>query len=153
MKKIFAILTAVIMVFALSACTDNAETEQGADEQVERIVYEDDVFKASFLGVDDLMGVQGMSVVMFRLENKTDGEITVYPKDTSVNGGMVLFTSGIPAEMTGGKYTTQSWTFVNENVGISTAEDIKNVDISFYVVDENTEEIETTESVSINVVE
>lgn len=65
------------------------ETEAEVDEYV---ICDNEYLRATFLGIGDSFGYVTLDV---KLENKTDGEITVIPMDSSVDDVMVQFLSGI----------------------------------------------------------
>lgn len=150
MKKVFIYFALVAMM--LSGCGSSAPAEEVtvvddavaeeevAEERVEVVVYEDDVFKATYIGPVDMSDyLEGMAAVGFLLENKTDVEITVYPMDTSVDDFMVSFLSGTPARMNPGKKFNQVWMFADEDVSFDSFE------VSFNAVDADFNELVKTE--------
>lgn len=144
MKKILIVLCAVMLGSSLAACggseSDSISDQEIAEtEIVGQIIYEDNIFKATYLGISEISGVVMLNV---RLENKTDSEITVYPTDSSVDDTMVQFTSGVPATMQGGKNLTQSW--------IIGSVPTERVEFSMWVCDENTTTLVQTDIITIS---
>lgn len=69
-------------------------------ESSEYVICDNEYIRATYLGIGNSFGYVTLDV---KLENKTDGEITVVPLDSSVDDNMVQFVSGIPATMMGHK--------------------------------------------------
>ncbi len=148
MRKVVALLLAVLMVTAMTACEEDSVTIQEASttqevssetEQDEgQVIYEDDYLKATYQGVSESFGYIVMTV---SLENKSDGEISVLPMDSSVDDTMVQFTSGTMATIQAGKTFNQGWL-----IGSMPTE---KVEFAMYIYDENMSEIEHTDILTV----
>ena len=124
-----------------SASTSEATTEDSSSQKSGQVIYEDDNLKAEYLGVSDNAGY---IMINMHFENKTDGELTVYPMDSSVNGVTVQYTSGMPATMQGGKVCNQSWAFNQDTVGIKTSSEVKSLQFKLNFGDTTTDNIDIT---------
>lgn len=145
-------LLAAIMLCLLTGCSTSAEIDGNTDiETTPTIIYEDDIVRASFIQMDEQQLVSGMGYFQVELQNKTDYEITVYPKDSSVDGAMVQYVSGMPATMQSGKSATQSWAFSLDTVGVSEVSEVEELAFSLWVVDENTQTILQTSILTVDV--
>lgn len=150
MKKItVALLISLCFLTACSGSADSSgstgnssaksETSAESDSQKAQVVYEDDSLKAEYLGVSDNAGYV---LINMHFENKTDGEMTVLPMDSSVNDVAVQYTSGMPATMQAGKTCNQSWTFNQDTVGIKTSDEVKSLQFKLNFNDTTTENID-----------
>ncbi len=148
MRKVVVLLLAALMVTAMTACAEDSVTIQedsttqevsSETEQDEgQVIYEDDYLKATYQGVSESFGYIVMTV---SLENKSDGEISVLPMDSSVDDTMVQFTSGTMATIQAGKTFNQGWL-----IGSMPTE---KVEFAMYIYDENMSEIEHTDILTV----
>lgn len=111
------------------------ETEAEVDEYV---ICDNEYLRATFLGIGDSFGYVTLDV---KLENKTDGEITVIPMDSSVDDVMVQFLSGLPATMQGHKSMNQAWLIGSEPQN--------NIEFKLWIVDENWSDLYKTETIRL----
>lgn len=111
------------------------ETEAEVDEYV---ICDNEYLRATFLGIGDSFGYITLDV---KLENKTDGEITVIPMDSSVDDVMVQFLSGLPATMQGHKSMNQAWLIGSEPQN--------NIEFKLWIVDENWSDLYKTETIRL----
>ena len=106
-KKVWAVLLAIMVAaIAMVGCggtADQPDDGETGGQTVEKVVYDGETFKATYLGITELDSVPGVCYIQMKFENKTDQEITVYPQDSSVNDTMVQYLGGVPATMQGGK--------------------------------------------------
>lgn len=141
MKKMIAIIVAMFMMIGLTACEGTGETGlEKQNEEESQVIYEDDILKAVYKGVSETSGVVIMTVELY---NKTDGEISVLPMNSSVDGKAVQFTSGTLATIQGGKEFNQGWI-----VGSMPTE---NVEFSMSICDENMSELEQTDIITVEI--
>lgn len=92
-----------------------------------------------------------MSAINLTLKNLGDEEITVLFMDSSVNGTMVQFVSGVPATMQGGKEIVYTLSFNNETAGISDYSEIDELEFSLSVNDTNFAEISRSELLTVEI--
>nr|DAG70386.1 MAG TPA: periplasmic binding protein [Caudoviricetes sp.] len=150
-KRVWAMLLAIVVAaIAMVGCSDGA-TDQPDDgetggQTVEKVVYDGETFKATYLGITELDSVPGVCYIQMKFENKTDQEITVYPQDSSVNDTMVQYLGGFPATMQGGKNINYSMFFYLEKAGLSDISEVKTLEFKL-TADFN----ETSETITINV--
>lgn len=111
------------------------ETEAEVDEYV---ICDNEYLRATFLGIGDSFGYVTLDV---KLENKTDGEITVIPMDSSVDDVMIQFLSGLPATMQGHKSMNQAWLIGSEPQN--------NIEFKLWIVDENWSDLYKTETIRL----
>ena len=143
MKKVAMVLCMFLFAFTLSAC-DELETESTPTESTEsvksadKVIVDNEYLKATYMGIEEQFGVVTMVV---NLENKTDGEITVLPMDSSVDDKMVQFVSGIPGTMQAGKSFTQGWAIGSVPQ--------KNVEFRLSVFDEEMNELYSSDIIKI----
>nr|DAP03627.1 MAG TPA: hypothetical protein [Caudoviricetes sp.] len=110
-------------------------TEAKSDEYV---ICENDYIKATYLGIMESFGYVTLNV---RIENKTDGEITVVPLESSVDDTMIQFVSGVPATMQGHKSINQAW--------IIGSEPQDNIEFKLGILDEHWSELAVTDVIRI----
>lgn len=150
MKKL-SILVVALMILGLCSCGSSSEPEQAAVEQSAQVIYKDEYVEVTFEGVSDLPMVEGMTAVNLSFQNLSDQEITVLPLDSSVNDSMVQFVSGTPATMQGGKKLVYVMSFNNETAGISDYSEVKTLEFSLSVNDENFNEVSRSDILNIEV--
>lgn len=154
-ERVFAIVLMIAFMCGMTGCDSSMEQEDepadtGMEQQDEpvdtgkqkEIIYEDETFKAVFLGISHSETINTFYLNV-RLENKTDGELTVIPMDSSVNDTMVMFGSGIPGTMRAGKNFNQAWIIGSEAPAI--------IEFAMSACDENMEEIVCTDIIQIDV--
>lgn len=150
MKKL-SILVVALMILGLCSCGSSSEPEQAAVEPSAQVIYKDEYVEVTFEGVSDLPMVEGMTAVNLSFQNLSDQEITVLPLDSSVNDSMVQFVSGTPATMQGGKKLVYVMSFNNETAGISDYSEVKTLEFSLSVNDENFNEVSRSDILNIEV--
>lgn len=150
MKKL-SILVVALMILSLCSCGSSSEPDQAAVEQSAQVIYKDEYVEVTFEGVSDLPMVEGMTAVNLSFQNLSDQEITVLPLDSSVNDSMVQFVSGTPATMQGGKKLVYVMSFNNETAGISDYSEVKTLEFSLSVNDENFNEVSRSDILNIEV--
>ena len=150
MKKL-SILVVALMILSLCSCGSSSEPEQAAVEQSAQVIYKDEYVEVTFEGASDLPMVEGMTAVNLSFQNLSDQEITVLPLDSSVNDSMVQFVSGTPATMQGGKKLVYVMSFNNETAGISDYSEVKTLEFSLSVNDENFNEVSRSDILNIEV--
>lgn len=157
MKKLLAVLLALSTVTLVGCSSEPTSSSSSAvssgsvssssaapvsedpdqPEPINKVVYEDDFVKVSFIEVYEESFISGTTYAKFELENKSNQEITVLPMDSAVNDTAVMYLSGTPATMQAGKKLNQAWFFTNENAGIQCADDISTLSFTLQVLDES----------------
>lgn len=147
--KVWAALLAIMVAaIAMVGCgtADQPDDGEPGGQTVEKVVYDGETFKATYLGITELDSVPGVCYIQMKFENKTDQEITVYPQDSSVNDTMVQYLGGVPATMQGGKNINYSMFFYLEKAGLSDISEVKTLEFKL-TADFN----ETSDTITINV--
>lgn len=134
MKKILSMLLIIFLMGTLVACDDSESVSE--QKVTENVIFENNTLKATYTGISE----QG--VMLVRLENKTENEITVLPMDSSVDGTMVQFSSGTLATIQGNKIFNQGWI-----IGSVPKE---NIEFKMSVLDEQMKEIFITDVIQID---
>lgn len=150
MKK-YLYLVFSFMLLGLCSCTVSSESEQPTTETSAQTIYKDQYVEVKFEGVGELPSIDGMSAINLTLKNLDDEEITVLFMDSSVNGTMVQFVSGVPATMQGGKEIVYTLSFNNETAGISDYSEIDELEFSLSVNDANFAEISRSELLTVEI--
>lgn len=150
MKK-YLYLVFSFMLLVLCSCAVPSESEQSITETSEQAIYKDQYVEVKFEGVGELPSIDGMSAINLALKNLGDEEITVLFMDSSVNGTMVQFVSGVPATMQGGKEIVYTLSFNNEIAGISDYSEIDELEFSLSVNDTNFSEISRSELLTVEI--
>ena len=144
MKKVLTTICIFLFLYAILGACEDMETESTPTESTEsvksakKVIVDNEYLKATYMGIEEQFGVVTMVV---NLENKTDGEITVLPMDSSVDGTMVPFVSGIPGTMQAGKSFTQGWVIGSVPQ--------KNVEFRLSVLDEEMSELYSSDIIKI----
>lgn len=134
MKKILSMLLIIFLMGTLVACDDSESVSE--QKVTENVIFENNTLKATYTGISE----QG--VMLVRLENKTENEITVLPMDSSVDGTMIQFSSGTLATIQGNKIFNQGWI-----IGSVPKE---NIEFKMSVLDEQMKEIFITDVIQID---
>ena len=150
MKK-YLYLVFSFMLLGLCSCTVSSESELPTTETSAQTIYKDQYVEVKIEGVGELPSIDGMSAINLTLKNLGDEEITVLFMDSSVNGTMVQFVSGVPATMQGGKEIVYTLSFNNETAGISDYSEIDELEFSLSVNDANFAEISRSELLTVEI--
>ena len=124
---------------AISERTIEQTTKQTKESKSnEYVICENEYIRATYLGIGNSFGYVTLDI---KFENKTDGEITVVPLESSVDDNMVQFLSGVPTTMQGHKSMNQAWLIGNEPQD--------NIEFKFGILDENWSELAVTDVIRI----
>jgi len=134
MKKILSLMLAGALALAISGC--NTDSSVATVETSEQVIYEDEYIKATYQGISN-------SIMSVSLENKSNEEITILPMDSSVDGVMKQFTSGVIATIQPGKTFNQGW--------ILGAMPNKEIEFSMSICGKDMSELVRTDSLKIEV--
>lgn len=134
MKKILSLMLAGVLALAISGCSTDSSVATG--ETSEQVIYEDEYIKATYQGISN-------SIMSVLLENKSNEEITILPMDSSVDGVMKQFTSGVIATIQPGKTFNQGW--------ILGAMPNKEIEFSMSICGKDMSELVRTDSLKIEV--
>lgn len=120
--------------------SNQVETSVSETESEGMVIADNDYFKATYQGISESFGFYYMNL---KFENKTDGEITVVPMDSSVDDTMVMFATGAPSTM-------QAHKSYNAAIMIGSNEPKNNIEFKLSVMDENWSELFTTDTIRID---
>ncbi len=133
----------------------NTSTTQKESEKDYPVIYEDDYVKASFIKVysDALVNtsVQGVAYMQLHVENKSNQTFTVGMTKAAINGKSTTIGSGVPMTILPGNTSEQPFILFTNNTGVNNADEIKEVQFSFFLLDENTNKLEETKTITINI--
>lgn len=134
MKKILSLMLAGVLALVISGCSTDSSV--ATVETSEQVIYEDEYIKATYQGISN-------SIMSVSLENKSNEEITILPMDSSVDGVMKQFTSGVIATIQPGKTFNQGW--------ILGAMPNKEIEFSMSICGKDMSELVRTDSLKIEV--
>ena len=122
------------------AKNNQVETSVSETESEGMVIADNDYFKATYQGISESFGFYYMNL---KFENKTDGEITVVPMDSSVDDTMVMFATGVPSTM-------QAHKSYNAAIMIGSNEPKSNIEFKLSAMDKNWSELFTTDTIRID---
>lgn len=130
------VLFGVVVVAALVQQPSTSQPS-GSSETEDQVLIEDGYVRITYSGSGEAVGVSGAATVNFRVENLSDQEFTVYPKDSYANDTAVLLTSGVPATVAPGKSYVYPWVLSYAAVGIESYGDLKDLETRFELMAED----------------
>jgi len=122
------------------AKSNQVETSVSETESEGMVIADNNYFKATYQGISESFGFYYMNI---KFENKTDGEITVVPMESSVDDTMVMFATGVPSTM-------QAHKSYNAAIMIGSNEPKNNIEFKLSAMDENWSELFTTDTIRID---
>lgn len=122
------------------AKNNQVETSVSETESEGMVIADNNYFKATYQGISESFGFYYMNL---KFENKTDGEITVVPMESSVDDTMVMFATGVPSTM-------QAHKSYNAAIMIGSNEPKNNIEFKLSAMDENWSELFTTDTIRID---
>lgn len=150
---IFAALMIVALIYGSATSTQDVPVQrvnQAKNNQVETsvsetesdgmVIADNNYFKATYQGISESFGFYYMNL---KFENKTNGEITVVPMESSVDDTMVMFATGVPSTM-------QAHKSYNAAIMIGSNEPKNNIEFKLSAMDENWSELFTTDTIRID---
>ena len=150
---IFAALMIVALIYGSATSTQGISVQrvsQAKNNQVETsisetesegmVIADNNYFTATYQGISESFGFYYMNL---KFENKTDGEITVVPMESSVDDTMVMFATGVPSTM-------QAHKSYNAAIMIGSNEPKSNIEFKLSAMDENWSELFTTDTIRID---
>lgn len=158
MKKALIIVLSSILTIFLYSCSESTPQDPNnvttadysvSEEESLKEIYSDDLITVYFVKKYDTPQMQGMFSFDLKAENKSGKKITIYLKDTSLNGSMVSVGSGVPLELESGKSGANSYFGKYEGTGITTSDEIKKIGFKILVMDTSSNVLETTESIEV----
>lgn len=156
MKKAVMLIALLSVLFLLPSCSSSVDNgsqsqETSSEPATEQVFYEDDILKATFVDVIEQEIAPGNAYIRVVFENKSDNDITVFPSESSVNDTMVQYFSGTFATVRAGKKLNYVWFFPLESVNISSVDEIKKLEFSLEIDDENMSQLAKTDTITIEV--
>lgn len=162
MKRIIALILAVLMVFCLCAC--GGESPEGADTAAEKtdkgtgnidasdvtieeqVLYDANDIKITATGLED--GLFGTELSLL-IENNSSQNITVQARNANINGYMV--DTMMSADVAAGKKANDSLTFETTSLKECGIDTIATIEFSFVIIDfDSFEDIYNTDIITIN---
>ena len=122
------------------AKNNQVETSVSETESEGMVIADNNYFKATYQGISESFGFYYMNL---KFENKTDGEITIVPMESSVDDTMVMFATGVPSTM-------QAHKSYNAAVMIGSNEPKNNIEFKLSAMDGNWSELFTTDTIRID---
>lgn len=122
------------------AKSNQVETSVSETESEGMVIADNNYFKATYQGISESFGFYYMNL---KFENKTDGEITIVPMESSVDDTMVMFATGVPSTM-------QAHKSYNAAIMIGSNEPKNNIEFKLSAVDGNWSELFTTDTIRID---
>ena len=122
------------------AKSNQVETSVSETESEGMVIADNNYFKATYQGISESFGFYYMNL---KFENKTDGEITVVPMESSVDDTMVMFATGVPSTM-------QAHKSYNAAIMIGSNEPKDNIEFKLSAMDGNWSELFTTDTIRID---
>lgn len=122
------------------AKSNQVETSVSETESEGMVIADNNYFKATYQGISESFGFYYMNL---KFENKTDGEITVVPMESSVDDTMVMFATGVPSTM-------QAHKSYNAAIMIGSNEPKNNIEFKLSAMDGNWSELFTTDTIRID---
>lgn len=122
------------------AKSNQVETSVSETESEGMVIADNNYFKATYQGISESFGFYYMNI---KFENKTDGEITIVPMESSVDDTMVMFATGVPSTM-------QAHKSYNAAIMIGSNEPKNNIEFKLSAMDGNWSELFTTDTIRID---
>lgn len=122
------------------AKSNQVETSVSETESEGMVIADNNYFKATYQGISESFGFYYMNL---KFENRTDGEITVVPMESSVDDTMVMFATGVPSTM-------QAHKSYNAAIMIGSNEPKNNIEFKLSAMDGNWSELFTTDTIRID---
>lgn len=122
------------------AKNNQVETSVSETESEGMVIADNNYFKATYQGISESFGFYYMNL---KFENKTDGEITIVPMESSVDDTMVMFATGVPSTM-------QAHKSYNAAIMIGSNEPKNNIEFKLSAMDGNWSELFTTDTIRID---
>lgn len=129
-----------ISQISVQSNNNRIETSISETESEGMVIADNNYFKATYQGISESFGFYYMNI---KFENKTDGEITVVPMESSVDDTMVMFATGVPSTM-------QAHKSYNAAIMIGSNEPKNNIEFKLSAVDGNWSELFTTDTIRID---
>ncbi len=163
---VFVVILAIILIVAISSndSTDTPNSNSSSPSSSEsaqqtsdtaKVIYEDKYIKASFIKVYDDKAVsatvEGVSYMQLHIENKSSKTLTIGFSDAAINSKSTTIGSELPLTILPGNSSDQPFILFTKNTGVKSADDISKIQFKFYLMDENTNMVEKTKNITINV--
>lgn len=129
-----------ISQISVQSNNNRIETSISETESEGMVIADNNYFTATYQGISESFGFYYMNL---KFENKTDGEITVVPMESSVDDTMVMFATGVPSTM-------QAHKSYNAAIMIGSNEPKSNIEFKLSAMDGNWSELFTTDTIRID---
>ena len=149
MKRILLAVVILSVVIFTIGCSTGETSDNGSSEILEQVLVDNDVVKVTYLKLFEEPSIPETCYIQLKVENKSDKTLTIYPKDAYVNGTSVVIGSGIPMELVTGKNSQTPFFFTYKNLGITSIDEIQNVEFKIWAMDEDFETVIETDVLKI----
>lgn len=135
-------------MIGLTACSSktSATNSTASTSENEKSVYSDDFVDIYYVSMFE--SYEDTAAVKFKVVNKTDKHIIVFPDNSYANDTSVVLTTGTFTEMDAGKNAYNTFVFFYKKFGIEKFDDIQSVTTQLKIQDENMADIEETSTIT-----
>lgn len=128
---------------------DSTDTQTENSETTEQVLIDDDMMKVTYEEIFEEESITGACYIRFKVENKSAQRYTVYPDNLYVNDTATTMLSGVPMELDAGKQSQTPFFFTYSNLGISSKDEIKKIEVTFTARNDDFETVYTSDPVVI----
>lgn len=153
----FIVIMVIILIGVIASPSDSSDsgdsgtTTQSTVSDSTKIIYEDNVIKASYIKVYDDYAIDGAVYLQLLVENKSDKNLMITLSEAAVNNISTTIGSGVPMVIAPGNSSQQPFIVFTGNTNVSKAEDISNIEFKFYIFDNDSmTTIEETATIEIS---
>ena len=128
---------------------DSTATQTEESETKDKVLIDNDTMKVTYEEIFEQEAVPDTCYIRFKVENKSAQKYTVYPDNLYVNDTATTMLSGVPMELDAGKQSQTPFFFTYSNLGISSKDEIKKIEVTFTAMNDDFETVYTSNSVVI----
>lgn len=123
--------------------TTNASTTKSSTIPTQNVLIDDKYVRVSYIDRKDVPGVDGMAMLQFKIENKTNKTVTAMIENLAVNKMAIQALPNATSPIAPGNASAEPFGIGLGNVGIKSANDINRVRFSIRIFDGNDFSYET----------
>lgn len=153
---VFVVIFIIIAVMSLGSDSSSSANETNSNQNTSQqngkvqTIYEDKYIKANLIKIYDEDSVSGVVYLQMFVENKSNESLTVFLSDASVNNLSVTTGSGVPMIISPGNASQQPFAIFTKNANINSADEVNKLQFRFSIMDEETDILEETKLITIN---